>query len=103
LPWTRPGSVARYAARVEFEYTDARQRIPDLVIRGHVHRWGDSYDAHRVRAIMSPAWTAADGYAHKIAPGCFGDIGGVFIYCDGGHYEIEKFKVKPKARIWTKI
>lgn len=103
LPWSKPGSVARYAARTMFAYWDRAQKAPDLVIRGHCHQWGDSYDAHHTRAIMAPAWTAASAYVHRIAPGAMADIGGFWVYCDGGKYEVEKFKVIPRKRIWQKI
>jgi len=82
-------------------YYEANQTAPDIVIRGHCHKWGDSYDAHRTRLITSSAWTFSTEYGHRIAPGDFADVGGFFIYIDHGKYEVEKFKVPPKERIWT--
>ena len=84
-----------------FEYSDRGDRPPELAIRSHVHRWGDSYDAHRTRAIFTPAWTLATAYTHRIAPGAIADIGAVILHIDGGRVEVEKFKAEGLKRIWT--
>jgi hypothetical protein len=101
LPWTAPSAAQKLAARVMFEYSDRGDRPPALVIRSHVHRWGDSYDAHRTRAIFTPAWTLATSYTNRIAPGAIADIGALILHIDGGKIEVEKFRAEGIKRIWT--
>lgn len=103
LPWTRGNAAPALAARVMFQYTQDKEQPPDIVFRGHVHRWGDSYDAYRTRAIVTPCWSLATEHTQKIAPDTLPECGAVFISCDAGKYEIEKIKYIPKGRVWQKI
>jgi hypothetical protein len=101
LPWTRAGNVSRYASRIFYEYSATGRAIPHLVVRSHMHRWGDSYDAAPCRVLFTPAWTLASEFINKIAPGALAEIGAVFIHCEDGKYEVEKFEIKPQRRVWV--
>lgn len=103
LPWTRGNAANALAARVMFQYSQDREQPPDIVLRGHVHRWGDSYDAYRTRAIVTPCWSLATEHTHQIAPDTLPECGAVFISCDAGKYEVEKIKYEPKGRVWVKL
>lgn len=103
LPWTRHNAPIRLAAKIMFDYATAKERPPDLALRGHVHQWGDSYDAYPVRALITPAWTLATEYVHKIAPDALAECGAAIIRCSSGKYEIDKIDYKPKGRVWQKI
>ncbi len=102
VPWTAPNAANRLAAQSLFYSAENGLRIPDLVIRSHVHHWGDSYDAFKTRAIILPAWTLATEYVHQIKPDALAEIGACLIYFDGGKYEVEKIKYKPEGKIWIK-
>jgi 3',5'-cyclic AMP phosphodiesterase CpdA len=103
LPWTKANAANALAARIQFQYSQDGERAPDIVLRGHVHRWGDSYDAYRTRAIVTPCWSLATEHIHKIAPDTLPECGAVFITCDAGKYEVEKIKYEPKGRVWVRI
>ena len=103
LPWTRPNAANAMAAKVQFQYSQDGERPPDLVLRGHVHRWADSYDAYKTRAIVTPCWTLATEHTQKIAPDTLPECGAVFITCDSGKYDAEKIKYEPKGRVWVKV
>jgi hypothetical protein len=104
LPWTRPNAIIRYAAKALFSYAERGEKPPDIIIRGHVHKWADSEHAYRaVRALIAPAWTAGGEYSEGKYPGDMADIGSYFIECDGGKYEVSRYNVPMRRRIWVKI
>ena len=103
LPWTKSNAANSLAAKIQFQYAQDGEKPPELAIRGHVHRWGDSHDAYRVRALVLPCWTLATEYIHKISPDTLAECGAAVIECSAGHYEITKIDYKPKARTWLKI
>jgi predicted phosphodiesterase len=103
LPWTRPNAVNSLAAKIQFQYSQDREEPPDIALRGHVHRWGDSHDAYRTRAIVVPCWTLATEFVHKISPDTLPECGAAVISCDAGKFEVEKIDYKPKGRIWVKV
>lgn len=89
VPWTRPNFANRLAAMAAFEYSERDEKRPHLVVRGHVHRPGDSYDAYSVRVLILPSWQLITSYGHRIG----GDplpVGGAIVVCDRGRYEVRK-------------
>jgi len=99
LPWTSPNAANALAAKVMFDYANRGEEPPDFVIRGHVHRWGDSYDAFRTRAIISPSWSMATEHTHRIAPNSLSHVGAILI-CGK---EVTKIKFEPKGNVWETI
>lgn len=96
LPWTRPGAVARLAFRHWVERTQRLLRPADVLVRSHLHVHGDSYGAHRTRAIITPAWQLKTSHAHKVAPESIADIGGIIaIVYPTGRVEIEDVLFEP--------
>ena len=103
VPWTRKYSATSLAAKISLEYAMNREYAPHLSVRGHMHRWGDSYDAYPTRVLMLPGWTIASEYIHRISPDTLAEIGGAIIRCSAGNLEVEKIEYKPKGRTWVKI
>lgn len=101
-PTARTMAANRLAWQTMLEYQIARETPPDLVIRGHQHRWGDSYDAYPTRAVFSAGWTLATEYIESRSPGNLADIGGLIIRMDGEKWELEKAHYKPR-RTWVKM
>ncbi len=95
LPWTRSASANKLAAVTMFEYMNRNEKPPDLVIRSHQHRWSDSWDAYRTRAIQLPAWQLATAYVHRLNPGALADVGGLIIVCRDGSYTVDKCAYVP--------
>jgi len=102
IPWTKPNSANALAAKVQFQYSQDGDKPPDLVLRAHVHRWADSHDAFRTRAIVTPCWTLETEHTHRIAPDSLPECGALFIECDNGKYTVDKIKYEPKGRSWVK-
>lgn len=97
LPWTTQNALTQQAAHIFMEHAQRGERHPDISIRSHMHRWGDSYKAQLTRVIQTPAWQMKTAYAHKVAPNSPPDIGGIIIEIDiDGKYEIEEHLYVPK-------
>lgn len=96
LPWTRSGGLARLAYKHMCERQDAGTKPADVIIRSHKHVHGDSYDMHRTRAIVTPAWQFKTAFAHKVATESIADIGGIAIVIHpDGQYEVKKWLFQP--------
>lgn len=78
-PAGRGNASNKLAVETIFEYANAGKQPPDFVIRAHVHRYSDSFDNYRTRAVILPCWQYRTGFAHRIATGKLPSIGGVFI------------------------
>lgn len=103
LPWTCKTAALRLAAQAVFEYAQRGERLPHLVIRSHIHRMHDSYDAYPVRALIAPCWTLATEYIYTIAPASLADIGAFFVHTKGGEYTVWKFHPQPQKRTWQTL
>jgi hypothetical protein len=103
LPWTLNNAGNALAARTIMYYVTNGERVPDLVVRSHVHRWGDSFDAFPLRAIITPAWTFATAYINRINPSNIAQVGALIISIEDGKYEATKWRTEPPRRLYTRI
>lgn len=99
-PQNRMGGVMRLASDAEFQYADAGEVPPHLVIRSHLHGYVDSRDAFRTRAIITPALSLLTEYTYRIGVTESNPIGGILIYCDNGEYEVEPLLRKVPRKQW---
>ncbi len=91
VPWTAAAGVAREAFRVWTEHKEKDLDHPHIVIRSHTHVHRDSFDAHRSRAIITPAFQLKTSFGHKVASASIADIGGIYIICyPDGTYDVRK-------------
>lgn len=88
LPHTRKNAANALAAKTMMIYGRARQPLPHLVLRGHVHFDADSYDNFPCRAMIIPSWQLSTEYANMIAPGDILPIGGAIFICENGKYQV---------------
>lgn len=102
LPWTMHAAAPRLAARILAEYAETDRPPPHLVVRSHVHRYGDSGTATKIRAVITPAWQLATGYVNRISPGALASIGMVAFTVDAGAYDLHKLVYRAEARPWVK-
>lgn len=96
--WTNGGGAVRLAAETIIEYAGNGDKIPQLVLRSHVHQWSDSGDnVPGCRAITMGSWCFAGPYVHKLDHGRdIAHIGGVIVRCEKGQANVTKFWPKPK-------
>lgn len=101
-PWTETGYLANLAREYTLECHDAGEEIPDLVVRSHRHRFGDSGDAFSPRWIAMPAWQIKTEHAHKVAPNKIASIGGVIVVIKpDGEMRVETMVWRPPLpKVW---
>lgn len=102
VPWAGNNYAGKLAAMASFNAAERDERPPHLLIRGHVHRPGDSYDAYRTRAIVHPAWQLMGSYGYRIGGEPL-PVGGLIVTCDRGRYEVEKLYSSWPTGGFTKI
>lgn len=91
VPWTAAAGIAREAFRVWTEHKEKDLDHPHIAIRSHTHVHRDSFDAHRTRAIITPAWQLKTSFAHKVASASIADLGAIYITCyPDGTYDVHK-------------
>jgi hypothetical protein len=89
LPWTSKNAANKLAATSLFNYANRGMRLPDLVFRSHNHRYADSYDSFRVRAVCLPGWQGKTEYISQLDATAIPDIGGAIVLCrENGAYEV---------------
>lgn len=79
-----------YAQDIALEHMLDGERAPDLAIRSHLHKYGDSGKDHRwpTRLVSLPCWQSMTSYAHRITAESLSDIGlVVFVIRDGALLE----------------
>jgi hypothetical protein len=102
---TRGGAAVLYAHDILLSYVKRGEIPPDLALRGHYHRFNDSYDACPTRFVQSGAWQLATSHVHKVAPDSLADIGGLIcILREEGPPEVRKISYPPaRGKIWQAV
>lgn len=101
LEHTRNSQVVLYAHDILLGHVKAKDRPPDICLRGHNHKFADSGDECTPRVVATGAWQLKTGYVHKVAADSISDIGGVLLTIRDGTYDVEKVKYKPaRGPIW---
>jgi hypothetical protein len=106
LPWTEKNAANKIAKIVVDRYMiDMEQKPPDITIRSHNHRWNDSADNFKTRAICLPCWSMMTEYGYRIGKeNSIADVGGAVVFCEDGEYTVKKYKYIPpeSRRVWRK-
>lgn len=98
---TRANAANLYAHDILLAHIKDGDKPPDLCLRGHHHRFNDSYDACPVRVVTTGAWQLATGYVKKIAADTMADIGGCIVVIEKGKYTVEKVDYRPsRGSVW---
>lgn len=81
MPQGRGPYMRAYAERIWNEHARNGERPPDICLRGHNHKKGDSGPPLDIptRALALPCFQLATTFGHKVAPDSTADIGGVII------------------------
>jgi hypothetical protein len=101
-PMNSQGVADRLAADTMFAYANAGEVPPNLVLRGHLHRYVDSRDAFKTRGIIVPSFSLLTAFTRRLGINDNPKIGCLLIYCDRGEYEVEPILYSPKRTTWQK-
>jgi len=86
-PWTKQSALARESAIILHEAATKGFRIPDVVVRAHVHYYGDSGDGTRPRVFFAPPWQWTTSFGFRLGVGADVEpVGGLLFFCDNGTY-----------------
>lgn len=102
-PMNKQAGVNRIASDVLFEYANDGERVPDLVIRSHLHGYRDSYDAFRTRAIITPPMSLLTAYTYRLGINRSEKVGAVLIYCNHGEYFVEPLLYAVRKAEWQTL
>lgn len=91
---TRSSAAVLHAHDILLAHVKNGDRAPDLCLRGHYHKFNDSYDACLTRVVTTGAWQLGTSHVKKVAPDSLADIGGVIVVVTPDGYTVEKVQFK---------
>jgi len=98
-PWTMPNAFNGLATELMLEY--AGQKLPALAVRAHNHRGVDTFDNYPIRVIGIPSWQLMTEHTHRLSSNKPPSVGGLFVVCENGKYEVIKRTWEPeRIRAW---
>ncbi len=83
LPRTRGSGIVLYAWNILDEHATDGHPFPQLCLRGHNHKVGDSGSACPVRVVATGAWQLGTTHVHQKQPDSLADIQGVMVPIEG--------------------
>jgi len=99
LVHTRGNALNRRAMEMMVRY--ANQRVPDVAIQSHQHRFASSSDEYPIKVYALPAWQLISEFIHRIGNVTPADIGGMYFICDQGQYTPVIKRYEPeRIRAW---
>ncbi len=105
-PWSKKNAAMNTAAKIEWLYmVEREERPPHIALRAHNHTFADSGDNHKVRVLYNGCWSLATEYTYRVSyENALADIGGYFIRCENGEYQVRRVKFDPEKgrRLWVK-
>lgn len=69
---------------------------PKLIVRNHMHTFGDTVNNLPTRVIQNAAFQLATAFTHRIGIVRPADIGGIIVLCDNGKYEVKDYVWNPE-------
>lgn len=99
---TRANAAALHAYDIVLSHLNTGDRIPNLCVRSHYHRFNDSGNASpHTRVLTTGAWQLKTGHVHKVAADTLADIGGFLILVKDGRYHVERVQYKAeRGSVW---
>lgn len=98
---TRGNAANLHAHDILLSHIKTGDKVPDLCLRAHYHRFNDSFDMCPVRVVTNGAWQLKTGFVHKIAADTIADIGGLIVTIRDGKYSVEKVQFRAsRGAVW---
>lgn len=99
LPWTYGYAAEKLAVKTMIDYAELGEEPPDVVIRGHQHRFTDSGYTHDTRGFTLPAWQWPAEYLNRY--GKYNEkphIGSLLFSLENNTYTVKVLLYKPARR-----
>jgi len=104
-PWTLDAAAERQSAILRAEYLERGERVPDVAVRGHNHKWTLSNGRLPPWTFMLPPFCLANAFSYRRGHGAnHEDVGGVWWVCEDGQvddWDIERWGPK-RVPTWRK-
>lgn len=97
-PWNRPGALITHTFEKMLAYQKRGERVPDVFIQSHNHKYGDTGGNLSSLGIACPAWQLSTEYSTRIAAAELADVGGLIFVIENGAYTWQKVQYQPKPR-----
>lgn len=101
LDHTAGNALNRRATEIMSLYWTDGQRIPDIAVQSHNHRFATSSDSYPVKVFAMPAWQLSTEFVKRISIIKPADIGGIWFDLDKGSWQqqVELYPIK-LSRPW---
>ena len=97
-PWNRPNALITHTFEKMLAYQKRGERVPDVFIQSHNHKYGDTGGNLDSLGVACLAWQLQTEYSIRIATAEISDIGGLIFVIENGAYTWQKVQYKPKPR-----
>jgi hypothetical protein len=94
--WTRANVATTLAYTVFSEYAERGEPVPDVALRGHIHKYTDSYANYPTRGVTCPAFQLATPYSSRRWPGQLAHIGGLIFVIENGEAHMRHVAFRPE-------
>jgi len=104
LPYTYPNGMVRLIQATKLNYMEWNEIPPDVIVRGHRHKYIDTGTTFSTRGVSLPCWQFSNAYLYRIGKeNNMPHIGAVIFLCKDGEYELIPLRYKPKRNpIWKR-
>lgn len=96
VPHTRGNNIRSEVNQAIHDYAEIKQRLPDILIRGHVHNLADTGENFPIYGVVLPAWQTKTAFAHRVTRQKVTRVGGLICECTGDgnyHKRVRTWKV----------
>jgi hypothetical protein len=86
MAWTKANSLNKLVGELIIDCQYRNKRVPDVVLRSHMHQYARSDNSLDMEAFALPAWQLRTEFVHRLAKVGRADIGGMYFINDKGNY-----------------
>lgn len=91
--WTIDNPLITLAETVEFSALRRKRRVPDLVLRHHVHRGRHVRASGGMQVVTCPCWQLPTSWLRALDPRAWPDIGGVLYHPADNRAEVLRYEL----------
>ena len=103
-PWTLDAAPNRHAAIIRDEYQERGEKVPDVAVRAHVHKYVPGNRRLKPQFFYCFPWLLTTAHARRLGATEFETIGGLVFTCQDSQYTFEPESWRPyalKRKIWS--
>ena len=86
MAWTKGNSLNKLIGELIIDCQYRNRKVPDVVLRSHMHQYARSDDSYGVEVYAQPGWQLRTEFVHRLAKVGEADIGGMYFINDKGSY-----------------